>query len=310
MRLVVTGGAGFIGSHIVDMLARRGDEILIVDDLSTGRRSNLPVGVRVAELAVGHPELSSAFADFMPDATIHCAAQAAVPVSMQRPGFDAQVNIVGGLNVMAASVGAGVDRFVYVNTGGALYGEPERLPCKEDDPIRPISPYGLSKWTLEVYLGMLLPPAASLVTLRLANVYGPRQDPHGEAGVVAIFAERMLEGREMTIFGDGEQTRDFVYVTDVARSVEAALAFDGRTSVNIGAGRPFSVRQVFDVLSELTGYECESVHAPARPGDVRHIFLDVQRARDLLGWQATTSMEEGLRLTVDHLRSTRDVLRP
>ena len=309
MRIVVTGGAGFIGSHIVDILAMRGDEILVVDNLSTGRRSNLPESVEIVELPVGHPELTAALTDFMPDATIHCAAQAAVPVSMQRPGFDAQVNIVDGLNVMAASVKADVDRFVYINTGGALYGEPERLPCREDDPIRPISPYGLSKWTLEVYLEMLLPAAASLVTLRLANVYGPRQDPHGEAGVVAIFAERMLEGRELKIFGDGEQTRDFVYVTDVARSVEAALAFDGRTSVNIGAGRPLSVRQVFNVLAELTGYACDAVHAPARPGDVRHIFLDVQRAGDLLGWRATTSLEEGLKLTVDHLRNTGDASR-
>ena len=309
MRVVVTGGAGFIGSHIVDMLALRGDEILVVDDLSTGRRSNLPEGLEVLDLPMGQPELSVVLADFRPDVTIHCAAQAAVPVSMQRPGFDAQVNIVDGLNVMASSLGAGVNRFVYINTGGALYGEPERLPCKEDDRIRPISPYGLSKWTLEVYLRMLLPPTASLVTLRLANVYGPRQDPRGEAGVVAIFAERMLEGRELTIFGDGDQTRDFVYVTDVARSVEAALAFEGRTSVNIGAGLPFSVKQVFQVLSELTGYTREAVHAPARPGDVRHIFLDVHRARDLLGWLATTSMEEGLRLTVDHLRNTKDALR-
>ena len=305
MRVAVTGGAGFIGSHVVDLLVRSGNDVLVIDDLSTGRRSNLPKGVQLVDIPMGHPDLPSRLAGFGPDSSVHCAAQASVSSSMRRPDLDAQVNIVDGLRVMAALVSAGVGRLVYLNTGGALYGDPERLPCREDDQIRPISPYGLSKWTLETYLRMLLSSEATLVSLRLANVYGPRQDPHGEAGVVSIFADRMLDRREVTIFGDGEQTRDFVYVADVARAVGSALAFTGRATLNIGSGVPSSVGQVFSLLSDLTGYGREPIHAPERQGDVRHVYLDVRRARDLLGWEASTPLADGLRLTVEHLQKNR-----
>ena len=303
MRVAVSGGAGFVGSHAVEAIAAAGGEVLVIDDLSTGSLSNLPEGVKLARLSIGDAEIGRALSSFRPDALVHCAAQAAVPVSVERPAHDASVNIVDGISLMKASVSAGVRRFVYVNTGGALYGEPEKLPCSEDHPIRPISPYGLSKWTLEAYLEMLLPRSVSLVSLRLGNVYGPRQDPRGEAGVVAIFAGRMSAGEEITIFGDGEQTRDFVYAADVGRAVSAALERGDRLKANIGSGSPTSVNRIFSVLSGLTGYCSQPVRVPARTGDVRHIYLDVSRARQELGWQATTPLEEGLSLTVDSIRA-------
>ena len=304
MRVVVTGGAGFIGSHVAEVLAGRGDAVLVVDDLSAGKTGNLPPDIELAEMGIGDPGLSARLAGFRPDATVHCAAQAAVPVSVKRPDHDAQVNIVGGLNVMKASVDAGVSRFVYINTGGALYGEPQYLPCDEDHPIRPIAPYGLSKWTLEAYLNMLLPGSVSLTCLRLANVYGPRQDPHGEAGVVAIFTLRMQADEQVTIFGDGEQTRDFVYVRDVVEAVQSALASDGRASVNIGTGVATTVNQIFRELAAHTGYEKEPRHAADRVGDVRHIYLDVSRADSVLGWRPSTGLADGLKATVDSFSQT------
>ena len=303
MRVAVTGGAGFVGSHAAEALSASGAEVLAIDDLSSGRESNLPAGVEFARMSISDPGLAGVLSSFGAEAIVHCAAQASVAVSVERPARDAEVNIIGGLGVMAACAPAGVRRFVYVNTGGALYGEPESLPCAEDHPIRPISPYGLSKWTLEAYLQMLLPPQVSLVSLRLGNVYGPRQDPAGEAGVVAIFAGLMLAGREVRVFGDGEQTRDFVYAADVARAIGAALERGDRTSVNIGSGRPTSVNRIFGVLAGLTGYDRGPVREPGRPGDVRHIHLDVARARRELGWTAETPLEDGLRMTVDSMRA-------
>jgi UDP-glucose 4-epimerase len=303
MKIVITGGAGFVGSHIVEALTDRGDEVLVIDDLSTGKRANLSPEIGLEVMGIGDERLAAVLADFGPDAIVHAAAQASVPTSVKTPDVDARINIVDGLNVMAAAVGAGVSRFVYINTGGALYGEPDYVPCDEAHPVRPISPYGLSKATLEAYLAMLLPKSVSLTTLRLANVYGPRQDPHGEAGVVAIFTERMMRDDEMTIFGDGEQTRDFVYVRDVASAVVAALSVPllpgGRNAVNIGTGVPTSVNQVFRALAASTGYGREPGYQAARDGDVRHIYLDVAHAASVLNWRPTVGLEEGLKVTVE-----------
>ena len=299
MKIVITGGAGFVGSHIVEALTDRGDEVLVVDDLSTGKRANLSPEIRLEVMAIGDEKLAGVFTDFGPDAVVHAAAQASVPTSVTNPQHDAKINIVDGLNVMAAAVGAGVSRFVYINTGGALYGEPDYVPCDESHPIRPISPYGLSKATLEVYLAMLLPESVALTTLRLANVYGPRQDPHGEAGVVAIFTERMMRDEEMTIFGDGEQTRDFVYVKDVASAAVVALGTQGRNAVNIGTGVSTSVNQVFRALAASTGYGREPTYLAEREGDVRDIYLDIAHAASVLDWRPTIGLEEGLKLTVD-----------
>jgi UDP-glucose 4-epimerase len=303
MRVVITGGAGFVGSHIVETLTGRGDDVVVVDDLSTGKRSNLSPDVALEEMAIGDGRLAEVIAQFGPDAVVHAAAQASVPSSVVDPAHDAKINIVDGLNVMAAAVDAGVSKIVYINTGGALYGEPDYVPCDERHPIRPISPYGLSKATLEAYLSMLLPSGISLVTLRLANVYGPRQDPHGEAGVVAIFTERMMSGREITVFGDGEQTRDFVYVKDVASAVASALSQQGRHAINIGTGVPTSVNQVFGALAASTGYGREPHREEARSGDVRHIYLDVARAASVLGWRPSVGLDEGLELTVESFKA-------
>jgi UDP-glucose 4-epimerase len=285
------------------MLTGQGDDVLVVDDLSTGKRSNLSPDIALEEMAIGDGRLTEVLARFGPDAVVHAAAQASVPSSVANPERDAKVNIVDSLNVMAAAVDAGVSKIVYINTGGALYGEPDYVPCDEDHPIQPISPYGLSKATLEAYLGMLLPSGISLVTLRLANVYGPRQDPHGEAGVVAIFTERMMSGSEITVFGDGEQTRDFVYVKDVASASAAALTTPGRHSVNIGTGVPTSVNQVFRLLASSIGYGRRPNFEVARSGDVRHIYLDVARAASVLGWQPSVGLDEGLKLTVESFKA-------
>ena len=303
MRVLVTGGAGFVGSHIVDRLLTEGDEVLVVDDLSTGRVDNLPRDVRLEEMDIGDAALLRVAEAFRPDLLTHCAAQAAVPVSMADPALDARINILGGINVAQAAVRSGCARFVYVSTGGALYGDPERLPCDEDHPIRPISAYGLSKWTFEVYLQTLFAASMQVGVLRLANVYGPRQDPKGEAGVVAIFGLRMLHGSPVVVFGDGDQTRDFVYVGDVAMAHELARQAPAPSTVNISSATATSVNELFRMMAEEAGYQAEPVFEPERSGDVGHIVLANSRAERLLGWRPRTGLREGLRETLSWMRT-------
>jgi UDP-glucose 4-epimerase len=303
-RVLVTGGAGFVGSHIVDALLDQGHHVLVVDDLSTGDTGNLPANVDLLELGVGGYSFRREAKRFQPDAIVHCAAQASVAVSMQRPAFDAEVNVVAGLNTLTAAAESDCQQFVYINTGGALYGQPQYLPCDEDHPIRPISAYGLSKWTLECYLSVVLPRSIASKVLRLANVYGPRQDPNGEAGVVAIFGLQMLQNGQVKIFGDGEQTRDFVHVSDVAQAVCLALGSDRALTVNIGSGTALSVNDLFKKMAGSAGYAKPPEYHPERPGDVKHVVLDCRRAEKLLGWRATTSMERGLNQTFEWLRAS------
>ena len=302
MRVMVTGGAGFVGSHIVDRLLARGDDVLVVDDLSTGSASNLTRGVDLEEMDVASPKLLDVASAWRPEALTHAAAQPSVPVSMSDPLLDAHTNVIGGLNVLRAAVEAGASQVVYINTGGALYGEPNYLPCDENHPKKPLSPYGLSKLTMERYFRLMLPPSVTLKVLRLANVYGPRQSPDGESGVISIFIRRMLRGEPLTIDGDGQQTRDFVYVGDVAAAHELALGHPEPLIANIGSGTGVSVNELFGVISKLTGYEHPPRHGPPRPGDVRHVVLDVTRARERLGWTATTGLADGLRQTVAAMR--------
>lgn len=298
LKVLVTGGAGFIGSHVVDMLLADGHEVLVVDDLSTGKESNLPHGARFEKMDIGDPSLGDLMLSFRPDAISHLAAQISVPGSVADPWQDAVTNIIGGINVARAAAEAACPRFVYVTTGGALYGVPDYLPCDEDHPIRPVSPYGLSKWTLEQYLRLLLPAKVPLQVLRLANVYGPRQDPHGEAGVVAIFGRRMIMEEGVKIFGGGEQTRDYVYVGDVARAHKVALEGQEPLTVNIGSGVGTSVNQLFKLMAKETEYPLLPEHGAPRPGDVEHVVLDVSRARRDLGWSSLTTLEDGLRQTL------------
>ena len=221
---------------------------------------------------------------------------------MSDPMLDAHTNVMGGLNVLRAAVECGTSQVVYVNTGGALYGEPEYLPCDEDHPRRPVSAYGLSKLTMERYFRLLFPEWGTLKVLRLANVYGPRQPAEGESGVISIFARRMLRGEPVRIDGDGEQTRDFVYVGDVAAAHELALDHSGPLTANIGTGSGVTVNELFETISKLTGYGRRPTHGLSRCGDVRHIVLDVARARERLGWTAATRLADGLRQTVAAIR--------
>ena len=302
-RVLVTGGAGFVGSHVVDGLLENGHEVLAVDDLSTGARSNLPPDAEFVDQDVADDGFMGIVKSFSPDVISHLAAQASVPVSMSDPNLDARVNIMGGLNVIRAAIEADCEQVVYVNTGGALYGEPEYLPCDEDHPIRPISAYGLSKWTSECYFRTMLPDSISLKVLRPANIYGPRQDPHGESGVIAIFTRKMLRGDQVTINGDGAHTRDYVYVGDVVEAHETAMNHDEPLVANIGTGEGTSVNEIFLHLQRVTGYSEPAIYGPPRPGDVRHIALDPSRARRILGWESKVGLLEGLKMTAASMRN-------
>jgi UDP-glucose 4-epimerase len=294
MRTVVTGGAGFIGSHVVDRLVALGHRVLVIDDLSNGSLDRVPSEAEFERLDVVDERTVRLIAGWRADRVIHCAAQTSVAISVREPVRDAHSNILGTAMVVQAAEAAGASHFVYVTTGGALYGDPQYLPCDEDHPIRPISPYGMSKWAGENYLGLLGGARLRRVALRLANVYGPRQVPGGEAGVVSIFADRMWRGETVEIHGDGEQTRDFLYVGDAVDAIAAAIASDAAMTVNIGSGTGTSINALFRALARIADYEREPKFAAARPGDVRHSVLSPLRARQALGWSPTTSLDEGL----------------
>lgn len=298
MRILVTGGAGFIGSHVCDAYLAEGHEVLAVDDLSTGVRTNVPHRAEFAEADIRDEGFGGIVAGFGPEVISHHAAQISVVVSTQDPVQDASRNVAGTANVLKAAVDLGVERVVFSSSGGAVYGEPEYLPADESHPVKPLAPYGLSKYCGELYLDYFgRMHGLGSVILRYGNVYGPRQDPYGEAGVVAIFSEAMREGRTPYIFGDGDQTRDFIYVRDIARANVSALDAPTGTCMNIGTGMPTSVNDIFRGLKALTGFGGDAEHKAERAGEVRHIHLDCSRARELMGWQAATPLEEGLRLT-------------
>ncbi len=304
-RILVTGGAGFIGSHVVDLLLERGHEVAVVDNLSTGRRENVNPQADFFLVDIGSPDLATVFDAVRPQAVVHLAAQASVPASVADPARDAAVNILGSVNLLQQSVRVGVDKFVYVSTGGALYGEPQYLPCDENHPIMPLSPYGVSKHTVEHYLYFYRQVHGLAYTvLRLANVYGPRQDPFGEAGVVAIFTQRMLDGEQVVIYGSGEQERDFVFVVDCARAALLALSRGDGEAYNIGCGQGTTINALFAMMKSITGYAREPRYDPPRPGDVFRSFLNADKARRELGWEPSVSLEEGLRHTVAHFRQS------
>jgi UDP-glucose 4-epimerase len=303
MKVLVTGGAGFIASHVVDLLLEAGHEVIIVDDLSTGRRANINPAARFVELDIRDSRLLDVFVRERPDVVNHHAAQMDVRRSVADPAFDASVNVLGSLNVIECAKTAGTRKIVYISTGGAVYGEPEYLPCDEQHPINPICPYGASKHTVEHYLFMYHAHyGLQYAVLRYPNVYGPRQDPRGEAGVVAIFAGQMLRGEPVVINGDGEQQRDFVYVEDCARANLLAMQ-DGRTGIyNLGTGRGTSVNEIYGAVKALTGYPADANHGPDKTGETRAIYIDARRAHRELGWEPTVSLMDGLKRTVNHLR--------
>ena len=303
MNVLVTGGAGFIGSHLVDRLIADGHTVAAVDILATGKRENVNPQAALYEIDIRSPALAAAFEAARPEVVFHVAAHASVSESVRDPMHDAEVNVLGTLNVLQQCAAYGVGRFVFSSTGGALYGEPERLPADEEHPVCPLSPYGASKAAAEAYVQTHCTLSGIRYTiLRYGNVYGPRQDPFGEAGVVAIFANAMMGGRPPTIFGDGSHERDYVYVDDVVRANVLALAQAEDGVYNIGTGEGTTVAQVFDALAGATDYGGDPEHAAERPGDVHRIYLDVRRAERGLGWRASVSLEEGIRCTVDAMR--------
>ncbi len=292
MRAVVTGGAGFIGSHVVDALVARGDEVTVIDDLSTGRREFVNPAARLERHDIRQPYSVDA------DVLFHLAAQADVGTSMERPAFDAEVNVVGTVNTLEAARAAGAE-IVFSSTGGAIYGDVER-PAAEDDPRRPVSAYGIAKLAAEAYIeGWNRIHSSGHAVLRFANVYGPRQSAALEGGVVSIFMERLQRGEETLVFGDGEQTRDYVYVGDVVQAVLAAVGGEG--VYNVGTGVETSVNELHRVCAEVAGTVQQPRHVEPRAGDARRSVLDPSRAQRDLDWRAETPLDEGLRLTWDSI---------
>jgi UDP-glucose 4-epimerase len=304
MKVLVTGGAGFIGSHVVDAYIAGGYDVVIVDDLSTGRESNINPGAKFYKMDIRDPKLAGVFEAEQPDYVNHHAAQMDVRRSVVEPLFDADVNILGSLNLIECAKQYGVKRFLYISTGGAVYGEPEYLPCDEEHPINPICQYGASKHTVEHYLYMYQENYGMPYTvLRYPNVYGPRQDPHGEAGVVAIFTGQMLADQQVVINGDGKQERDFVYVGDCARANLMAFKEENTNGIfNLGYGQGTSVNEIYEVLAEITGYSREAVHGPAKVGETRVIYLEASKVREVMGWMPTVGLREGLEHTVEYFR--------
>ena len=307
---LVTGGAGFIGSNLVDALLARGDAVTVVDDLSTGRRENLDAalaaGAELTELDIRDgAALGACVAEARPEVVFHLAAQIDVRRSVADPAFDASINVGGTANLLEAVRAAGSPRVVFVSTGGAIYGEGEgqELPLAEDAPLAPLSPYGQSKLAGEGYMSLYERLyGLSTVSLRLGNVYGPRQDPLGEAGVIAIFCGRLRAGGRPTVYGDGRQTRDYIYVGDVVAAALAAAGSEASGPINLGTGIETDVLELARRLGELGGAESfDPELADPRPGEVQRIAIDPGRAERELGWRAATSLDKGLRLTLDSL---------
>ncbi len=298
--ILVTGGAGFIGSHVVDLLLDEGYEVAVVDDLSTGTIGNIPSRASFYKSDIRGEGLEDVFRVIHPDYVLHQAARANVRESLEKPVLYADVNLVGSVNVLDLCRKYGVKKLVYASTGGAVYGEPEQLPVEENHPVRPLDHYGASKHHVEHHLHISwLNHGLKFTTLRYPNVYGPRQDPYGEAGVVAIFASSMLAGEEVTINGSGDQERDFVYVEDIARANLLALTAGGCKEYNLGTGAVTSVNQVFQALQELTGYEKEPVYGPPKQGEVLKTSLASEAALEDLDWIAEVNLEDGLARTVE-----------
>ncbi|GAB4367087.1 MAG: SDR family oxidoreductase [Deltaproteobacteria bacterium] len=305
MRILITGGAGFIGSNVADGYAAAGHELLILDDLSSGKEKNIPKGARFVLGDIGSDTALEAIRSFRPEIVNHHAAQINVRASVRDPEFDARVNILSTLRLLEGCREHGVKKFLFASSGGAGYGEQERFPADEAHPIRPVSPYGVAKMAVELYLHYYrVQYGLDYTSLRYSNVYGPRQDPHGEAGVVAIFCTRLLQGQRAIVNGDGEQTRDYVYVGDVVRANLAALSRGSGLAINIGTGIETSVNTLFRTLRDLTGSDQEEVHGPPMPGEQLRSCLENRLAYEELGWYPETSLEEGLARTVSFFRET------
>ena len=306
MRALVTGGAGFIGSHIVDGLIARGDDVSVVDDLSTGVRENVHPDARLHVLDIVSPQLADVMDKERPDVIFHEAAQMDVRRSVADPKFDATVNIMGSINLYENCLRTGVGKIIFASTGGAIYGEQDEFPATEEHAQRPLSPYGVTKLANERYLFYYHQVhGVPSVALRYANVYGPRQNPHGEAGVVAIFTTKLLNGETPTINGTGEQTRDYVYVGDVAAANIAALDFDGSDVFNVGTGKETDVNVLYGSIRQAVGSSVEARHGSAKAGEQMRSIVDWSKAHRVLGWSPAVSLGDGLVRTAEWFRAYR-----
>ncbi|MDZ7315004.1 MAG: SDR family oxidoreductase [candidate division KSB1 bacterium] len=303
MKILVTGGAGFIGSHVVDAYLRLGHEVVVIDNLSTGRKSNLNPSARFIQADICDLQLAELFTAERFDLVNHHAAQMDVRLSVADPIFDAQTNIIGTLNILQNCIRTGVKKVIFASSGGVVYGEQDYFPADENHPQRPYCPYGVAKLTGEKYLFFYrLTYGLQYTAFRYANVYGPRQNPHGEAGVVAIFLQKLLRGEQPIINGDGGQTRDFVYIDDVVAANIAALTDADGEILNIGTGIETSVNELYDLLMRLCDSKIAAKYGPAKAGEQRRSVLDVRRAAEVLGWRPRVSLEEGLARTIEFFR--------
>ena len=304
-RVVVTGGAGFIGSHVCDLLVRHGHEVVAADNLSTGRAENLAgSAVRLEQVDIRTSGFAGLVAEFRPERVVHLAAQASVTASVADPAADADVNVIGLIKVLEACLFAGVEKVLFASSGGTIYGPLVSGPFKETDGagVWPASPYGLTKKMAEGYLRLFRERGLDSTSLALANVFGPRQDPFGESGVIAIFANHLISGTPCTIFGDGLQTRDFVFVSDVAEAFRMALDAGSGQLLNIGTGQETSVVELYAAMAGLEGVVEPATHEPERPGELRRNVLDASLAAEVLGWRPEVELLEGLELTIAAFR--------
>jgi UDP-glucose 4-epimerase len=303
-KVLVTGGAGFIGSNTVDLLLEKGYDVAVVDDLSTGKKSNLNPKASFHKADIASPKLDPIFRKEEPDYVVHLAAQIDVRKSIKDPAHDAAVNVLGSISLLESCRRHKIKKIVYASSGGAVYGEPKYRPCDEKHPIRPLSPYGASKYAVEKYVELYGTYGVDYNILRYGNVYGPRQDPLGEAGVVAIFMGLLSKGRTPTIWGDGEQTRDFCYVGDVAHANLAGLERDGQSKVyNIGSGTETSVNRLTSLITQAMGSAVKPSHGDPVPGEVRNISLDASAAWRELKWKPSCDLKRGIEATAEWMRN-------
>ena len=304
MKILLTGGAGFIGSNVADRYLEMGHDVIIIDNLVTGKKENIPSGAKFYELDICDEGISQVFAEEKPDILNHHAAQMDVRKSVADPIYDAEINVIGGLNLFQNCVKYQVKKVVFASTGGAIYGEQDYFPADEKHPLRPLSPYGITKLTTEKYLYFYQQSCSLDYTiLRYANVYGPRQNPHGEAGVVAIFSQKILAGEEPIINGDGLQTRDYVYVQDVVKANELALNQGKNMIYNIGTGLETNVNELFQLIVKNIGKVVPEKHGPAKPGEQKRSVLDANLIKEELGWSPRFPLEQGIKTTVNFFKN-------